>query len=111
MELIRDAVMLVASGHSSRVVVAGLTFGEDLPPPARALAAERGLRIQPRWTADEVGASLVVETTRGHHLTMGSDSDASGGSSSTRVHPSSSSRTTRGSGPSWRATCATTATW
>jgi hypothetical protein len=60
MGLVRDAVMLVASGHSSRVVVAGLTFGEDLLPSARALAAEHGLTIQPRWTADEVGASLVV---------------------------------------------------
>jgi hypothetical protein len=65
MGLVRDAVMLVASGHSSRVVVAGLTFGEDLLPPARALAAEQGLRIRARWTADEVGASLVVERPEG----------------------------------------------
>jgi hypothetical protein len=61
MGLVRDAVMLVASGHSSRVVVAGLTFGEDLLAPARALAAEHGLRVQPQWAADEVGASLVVD--------------------------------------------------
>jgi hypothetical protein len=61
MGLIREAVLLVASGHSSRVFVAGLTFGEDLLPSARSLAAEHGVDVQPRWAADEVGASLVVE--------------------------------------------------
>jgi hypothetical protein len=61
MGLIREAVLLVASGHSPRVIVAGLTFGEDLLSPARVLAAECGLRIEPHWAADEVGASLAVE--------------------------------------------------
>jgi hypothetical protein len=59
--LVRDAVVLVAPGHSSRVAVAGLTFGEDLLSSARALASEHGLRVEPRWSADEVGASLLVE--------------------------------------------------
>jgi hypothetical protein len=63
--LIREAVLLVASGHSKRVFVAGLTFGEDLLPSARALAAEHGVNVQPRWATDEVGASLVVERPGG----------------------------------------------
>jgi hypothetical protein len=60
MGLIREAILMVASGYSSRVTVAGLTFGERLLRPARSLAAEHGVRIVPQWSADEVGASVAV---------------------------------------------------
>jgi hypothetical protein len=59
--LILDAIQMVAAGHSSRVVVAGLVFGEDLLGPACRLAAEHGVSIQPQWTADEAGASVAVD--------------------------------------------------
>ena len=61
MQLIRDAVLLVVSGGSSRVTVAGLRFGDALLEPARRLAAEHGVAITPQWSADEVGISLLVE--------------------------------------------------
>jgi hypothetical protein len=61
MSLIREAVLLVASGGSSRVTVAGLRFGEALLAPARILAAEHGVRIQPQWWPDDEGASVAVE--------------------------------------------------
>jgi hypothetical protein len=58
--LVTDAIRMVASGYSTRVVVAGLTFGESLIAPARRTAAEHGVSIQPQWTADETGASVAV---------------------------------------------------
>jgi hypothetical protein len=61
MGLIREAVLLVASGGSSRVTVAGLRFGEALLGPARSLAAQHGVHIQPQWWPEDEGASVVVE--------------------------------------------------
>jgi hypothetical protein len=58
--LIRDAIVMVASGYSSHVTVAGLTFGEQLMRLARELASEHGVRIVPQWSADEVGAGVAV---------------------------------------------------
>ena len=53
--------LLVASGYSSRVIVAGLTFGEDLlPSGAEPWRRSMVVRIEPQWTADEVGASVAV---------------------------------------------------
>ena len=61
MQLIRDAVLMVESGASSRVTVSGLRFGEALLGPARSLAAEHGVGIAPQWSADEVGVDVSVE--------------------------------------------------
>ena len=61
MGLVHDAVVLVASGHSTRVTVVGLALGESLLPSATALAAEQGVRIVPQWTTDETGLSLLVD--------------------------------------------------
>jgi hypothetical protein len=63
--LIRDAIELVASRGSHRVTVAGLRFGDELLEQARAMAATRGLRLVPRWSADEAGVDLVVESIDG----------------------------------------------
>jgi hypothetical protein len=63
--LIRDAIELVASGGSHRVTVAGLRFGDELLEQTRAMAATRGLRLVPRWSADEAGVDLVVESIDG----------------------------------------------
>jgi len=59
--LVRDAITMVASGGSRRVVVANLWFGEQLIEPARRMASKAGVRIEPFWTADDVGADIAVE--------------------------------------------------
>jgi hypothetical protein len=61
-ELIRDAIGLVASGGSKRVTVAGLRFGSELLPQARQMAGSRGVHVEPIWSTDEVGGvDIVVE--------------------------------------------------
>jgi hypothetical protein len=59
--LVREAIAMVASGHSSRVVVASLHFGEQLVEPARQMAREAGVRIVPLWSPDDAGADIAVE--------------------------------------------------
>ncbi len=54
--LVREAIAMVAGGGSRRVVVAGLQFGEALLAPARGLAAESGVRLVPLWMPDDAGA-------------------------------------------------------
>lgn len=60
-DLIRDAIALVASGGSPRVIVAGLRLGAALLPSARRMALEAGVRIVPIWSADESGLDIAVE--------------------------------------------------
>lgn len=64
MNLVRDAIAMVASGGSRRVVVCGLHFGETLIAPARGLAAEAGVRLVPLWMPDDAGADIAVEVSR-----------------------------------------------
>ncbi len=59
--LIREAIALVATGGAPRVVVGGLSFGEALIEPARALGEEAGVRIVPLWMPDDAGADIAVE--------------------------------------------------
>jgi hypothetical protein len=61
LELIRDAIALVASGRSPRVTVAGLRLGDALLAPAERLARQAGVRIVPKWGADESGVDIAVE--------------------------------------------------
>jgi hypothetical protein len=61
MTLVREAILLVASGGSPRVVLAGLRFGEALIGPARGLAAEAGVRLVPLWMPDDAGADIAIE--------------------------------------------------
>jgi len=61
MNLVRNAVDMVASGRSRRVVVGGLQFGEALLVPARGLAAEAGVRLVPLWMPDDAGADIAIE--------------------------------------------------
>jgi hypothetical protein len=58
---IRGAIDLVAGGSSSRVVLGGLRFAEEILPQARAFAAEAGVRIVPLWMADDAGTDLAIE--------------------------------------------------
>jgi hypothetical protein len=61
MDLVREAIKMVASGGSRRVVVGGLRFGEALLVPARVLAAEAGVRLIPLWMPDDAGADIAIE--------------------------------------------------
>src|SRR5262249_51089679 len=61
MRIIRDAVLLVATGGAPRVVLAGLRLSDQLLEPARRYAASRGVRALPLWRADEEGLDIAVE--------------------------------------------------
>ena len=61
MTLVREAIGMVASGASPRVVLGGMRFGEELLVPARGLAAEAGVRLVPLWMPDDAGADIAVE--------------------------------------------------
>jgi hypothetical protein len=61
LDLVVDAVNAVARGPFLSVTVAGIRFGDELLPRARALAEGRGLRVRPLFRPDEHGADLVVE--------------------------------------------------
>lgn len=61
MQLVREAIAMVASGASPRVTVAGIHFGESLVEPARQWARDAGVRLVPLWRTDEAGVDLSVE--------------------------------------------------
>ncbi|MEA2605581.1 MAG: hypothetical protein QOI00_338 [Chloroflexota bacterium] len=59
--LVMEAILLVSSGGSPRVTVAGLHFGEEVLEASGPNAAARNVRLVALWTDDERGADLVVE--------------------------------------------------
>jgi hypothetical protein len=61
MNLVREAIAMVATGRSRRVIVGGLRLGEALLAPARAMASEAGVRLVPLWTTDEAGVDIAIE--------------------------------------------------
>lgn len=61
MNLVREAIAMVARGASARVTVGGLHFGEVLLTTSRGLAAEAGVRLVPLWMPDDAGADIAVE--------------------------------------------------
>lgn len=61
--LISEAIALVASGGSRRVVVGGIAFGEVLLDPARRLALQAGVRLVPVWR-DDGGPDVAIEAIR-----------------------------------------------
>jgi hypothetical protein len=62
--LVREAIAMVAAGASTRVVIAGIRFGEALLDSARRMGLESGVRVNPLWRADHSGADIVVEPIR-----------------------------------------------
>jgi len=56
-----EAILLVSSGGSPRVTVAGLHYPEQVLEASRELAMSRRVRLIPLWTDDERGADLAVE--------------------------------------------------
>ena len=61
LDLVRDAIRMVATGSATRVTVASLHFGDQLLESARTMAQQAGVRIVPLWSADESGADIMVE--------------------------------------------------
>jgi hypothetical protein len=61
LRLVDEAIDAVSSGRFPSVTVAGLRFGDELLPRARARAAARGLLVRPLFHSGEHGADLVVE--------------------------------------------------
>ena len=61
LSLVGEALAAVGSGRLSKVTIAGLWFGAELLPSARAASFGRGVRVRPLIQADEHGTDLVVE--------------------------------------------------
>ena len=59
--LVADAIAMVAGGSAPRVTVGGLRLGDALLEPAERLARAAGVRLVPRWSADEAGVDIAVE--------------------------------------------------
>lgn len=61
LQLIREAIAMVAAGRALRVVVAGIAFGDSLVKPGQRLALEAGVRLRPLSRTDDAGIDLAVE--------------------------------------------------
>ena len=61
LQLVREAIAMVAAGAAPRVTVAGIRFGDNILDRAREWAAEAGVRIEPLWRTDELGVDIAVE--------------------------------------------------
>lgn len=64
LQLVREAILMVASRGAPRVTVAGLSLGRQVLGPARRLAAAAGVQLVPLWTADEEHLDIRVEAVR-----------------------------------------------
>jgi len=61
MQLIREAIQMVASGGAPRVVLAGIRFGEVLLYPARHLAHDAGVELTALRRVDDAGSDIQVQ--------------------------------------------------
>lgn len=59
--LIREAIVLVASGRAPRTVVAGLLLSEALLDTAERMAREAGVLLTPLWHPDDLGVDFAIE--------------------------------------------------
>jgi hypothetical protein len=59
--LVREAVLLVASGVSPRVIVAGLAYGEAVRDTCKRFALESGARLLARPTSRQDRVDVLVE--------------------------------------------------
>ena len=62
--LVREAILLVATGAAPRVMVAGLARGEEVLDRSRRHALEAGVRLLARATASGDRFDVVVEAIR-----------------------------------------------
>ena len=61
LRMVREAIAMVASGVSSRVVVAGISRGEQILEAARRLGLESGVRVNRLVQREAKGTDLAVE--------------------------------------------------
>jgi hypothetical protein len=61
LRMAREAIALVASGVSPRVVIAGIRYGDEILESARRLGLSSGVRVNPLRQAQRQAADLVVE--------------------------------------------------
>jgi hypothetical protein len=59
--MVREAIALVASGASPRVVVAGISRGDEILEVARRIGLESGVRVNRLSQRENTGADLAVE--------------------------------------------------
>ena len=59
--MVREAIAMVASGASPRVVVAGIRYGDEILVAARRLALDSGVRVNRLHQQEGTGADLAVE--------------------------------------------------
>jgi hypothetical protein len=60
-QLVREAIAMVASGGSRRVVVAGIRLGDAIYTPGSRLALESGVRLTRLANPDGAADDLAVE--------------------------------------------------
>jgi hypothetical protein len=60
LRMVHEAIALVASGATPRVIIANIKFGSLVLDAARRIALSQGLRVRPLWRAD-MEADLAVE--------------------------------------------------
>ena len=61
LRIVEEAIALVESGQTPRVVLASLALSDQLLEPATSMARGRGVRVIPIWHADENGLDLAIE--------------------------------------------------
>ena len=61
LRMVREAIAMVASGASSRVVVAGISRGDAILDAARRLGLESGVRVNRLAQPEAKGTDLAVE--------------------------------------------------
>jgi len=61
LRMAREAIALVASGVSPRVVIAGIRYGDEILESARRLGLDSGVRVNPIRQPQRQAADLVVE--------------------------------------------------
>ena len=61
LRMAREAIAMVASGVSPRVVIAGIRYGDEILESARRLGLDAGVRVNPIRQQQRQAADLVVE--------------------------------------------------
>jgi len=61
LRLAQEAIAMVASGATRRVVIAGIRHGEDILEPARRMGLASGVRVNPLRQLNRDATDLVIE--------------------------------------------------
>ncbi len=61
LRLAREAIAMVASGATPRVVIAGIRHGNEILESARRIGLASGVRVNPLRQPENDAADLVIE--------------------------------------------------